>query len=152
MIHVSCTMWRFKNQPSNSTSCRDNALRLLLVLVVGKSNWGLPMTSSFSSWGYITKDCFERGIFWRASKTSILEHRYTRDVIEHRHQEQNKQLKLTHTEDHMNIWRNSATHYPPNTLLPGHKIPYPASLPPAPIYESISTTKTQTPSPNDKIS
>ena len=35
MIYVSSTMWRIKNQPSNSTSCNDNTLRLL-VLVVGR--------------------------------------------------------------------------------------------------------------------
>ena len=35
MIHVSSVMGRIKNQPSNSTSCNDNALRLL-VLVLGR--------------------------------------------------------------------------------------------------------------------
>ena len=34
MIHASNTMWRIKNQPSNSTSYNDSALRLL-VLVMG---------------------------------------------------------------------------------------------------------------------
>ena len=47
MIHVSNTMWRVKNQPSHSTSCSDNALRLL-VLVMGRSHWGLHVRSSFS--------------------------------------------------------------------------------------------------------
>jgi hypothetical protein len=66
MVHVSSIMWRIKNQPSNSTSCSDNALRLA-VLVMGKLYWGLRvMMSSFSIWGCVLKGCFERGIFWRA--------------------------------------------------------------------------------------
>ena len=65
MIHVSSTMWRIKNQPSNSTSCSDNALHLL-VLMMGILYWGLQVTSSFSIWGCILKGCFERGIFWKA--------------------------------------------------------------------------------------
>jgi hypothetical protein len=65
MIHVSSTMWRIKNQPSNSTSWSDNTLRLL-VLVAGILYWGLQVTSSFSIWGCILKGCFERGIFRRA--------------------------------------------------------------------------------------
>ena len=68
MVHVSNTMWRIKNQPSNSTSCSDNALHLL-VLVMGILYWGLQVTSSFSIWGCILKGCFERGIFWRAKST-----------------------------------------------------------------------------------
>ena len=39
-VHVSSKMRRIKNQPSNSTSCSDNALRLL-VLVAGILHWGL---------------------------------------------------------------------------------------------------------------
>ena len=65
MVHVSCIMWRIKNQPSNSTSCSDNALRLL-VLMAGTLNWGLQVMSSFSIWGCVLKGYFERGIFWRA--------------------------------------------------------------------------------------
>ena len=65
MVHVFSTMWSMKNQPSNSISCSDNALRLL-VLVAGILYWGLQMKSSFSIWGCILKGCFERGIFWRA--------------------------------------------------------------------------------------
>ena len=58
MVHVSSTMWKkIKNQPSNSTSCSDNALARLLVLVVGQ------VTSSFSIWCCVLKGCFERGIF-----------------------------------------------------------------------------------------
>ena len=38
----------------------------LLIIVVGKSYWGLQMTSSFPIWGCIMKGCIERGIFWRA--------------------------------------------------------------------------------------
>ena len=40
-------MWRIKYQPSNSTSCSDNYLRLL-VLVVGELYWRLQVMSSFS--------------------------------------------------------------------------------------------------------
>ena len=54
MVHVSSTIWRIKNQSSNSTSSSDNALRLL-VLVAGKLYWGLQVTSSFSIRG---------GLFW----------------------------------------------------------------------------------------
>jgi hypothetical protein len=71
-------MWEIKNQPSNSTSCSDNALRLL-VLVAGRLYWGLQVTSPFSIWGCVVKGCFERGMLsfegpnhvWRALKTSI---------------------------------------------------------------------------------
>ena len=64
MVRVFNTLWRIKNQPSNFTSCSDNALRLL-VLVAGKLYWGLQVMSSFSIWGCVLKGCFERGIFWR---------------------------------------------------------------------------------------
>ena len=65
MVHVSNTMWRIKNQPSNSTSCSENGLRLL-VLVAGQLYWGLQVLSSFSSWDCVLKSYFERGVFWRA--------------------------------------------------------------------------------------
>ena len=65
MVHVSSTMWRIKNQSSNSTSCSDNALRWL-VFMAGRLYWGLQVTSSFSIWGCDLKGCFERRIFWRA--------------------------------------------------------------------------------------
>ena len=64
MVHVFSTLWRIKSQPFNSTSCSDNALRLL-VLVVGRLHWGLQVMSSFSTWGCVLKGCFGRGIFWR---------------------------------------------------------------------------------------
>ena len=57
MIHVFSKMWRIKNQPSNSTSYSDNALRLL-VLVAGRLYWGLKWHLSFN-WGLR----FE-GLFW----------------------------------------------------------------------------------------
>ena len=67
MAHASNTMWRIKNQPSNSTSCSDNALRLL-VFVTSKLYRGLQVTSSSSSmWGCVLKGCFERGKFGRAT-------------------------------------------------------------------------------------
>jgi hypothetical protein len=65
MVHVSSSMWKIKNQPSNSTSCSDNALHLL-VLVAGRVYWGLQVTSLFSIWCYVLKGYFERSIFWRA--------------------------------------------------------------------------------------
>jgi hypothetical protein len=80
MVHISNSiMWRIKNQPSNSTSCIDNTLRLL-VLVVGILNRGLQViSSSFSIWDCILKSCFERDVYfeglnhvWKALKTSIL--------------------------------------------------------------------------------
>jgi hypothetical protein len=64
-VHVSMTMWRFKNQPSNFNSCIDNALRFL-ILVTSKLYRELQMTSSFSIWGCVLRGYFERGIFWRA--------------------------------------------------------------------------------------
>ena len=68
MVYVSnSTIWRIKNQPSNSTSCSDNdALRLLVLLVTYRLYWGLQVTSSYSIWSCVVKGCFERGIFWRA--------------------------------------------------------------------------------------
>jgi hypothetical protein len=65
MVHVSSIIRRIKNQPSNSTTCSDNAPHLLIILV-GESCWGLQVTSSFLIWGCIMKGCFEKGIFWRA--------------------------------------------------------------------------------------
>ena len=65
MVHVSNTMWRIRNRPSNSTSCSDNALHLL-VLMVDILYWRLQVTSSSAIWGCVLKGCFERGKFWRA--------------------------------------------------------------------------------------
>ena len=65
MVHVSSTMWRIKNQPSDSTSWSDNTLHLL-VFVVGRLYWGLQVTSLFSIWGFVLKGCIARGLFWRA--------------------------------------------------------------------------------------
>ena len=64
MVHVSSTMWRIKNQPSNSTSCSDNALHLL-VLVTCNLYWGLQVTSSFSIWGCILKGQITFEGHWR---------------------------------------------------------------------------------------
>ena len=44
MVHVSSTMWRIKNQPSNSTSCSDNVLPLLILVAVFQDS-----TMSFQS-------------------------------------------------------------------------------------------------------
>ena len=62
-----CMMWRIKIQPYNSSSCSDNALHLL-VLVVGNRlyiedfKWWLHFQSGVAFW----KGCFERGVFWSA--------------------------------------------------------------------------------------
>ena len=78
MVHDSNTTSRIKNQPSNSISCSDNALRLL-VLVTDVLYRGLQVTPSFPIWNCVLKGCFEKGIYferpnhvWRALKTSIL--------------------------------------------------------------------------------
>ena len=77
MVHAFSTMWRIKNRPSNSTSCSDDALRLL-ALVAGRLHRGLPVMSSFSIWGCILKGYLREVYFegskdvWRALKTSIL--------------------------------------------------------------------------------
>ena len=71
--------WKVNNQSSNSTSCSDNTLRLL-VLVASILNRELQvMSSSFSIWDCVLKGCFEREVYfegpnhvWRASKTSTL--------------------------------------------------------------------------------
>jgi hypothetical protein len=57
-------MWGIKNQPSNSTSCNDNALRLF-VLGVGRLHWGLQVTSSSFSIGV----AFER--HWRLQSWTL---------------------------------------------------------------------------------
>ena len=68
MIHGFGTVWRIKNQPSNSTSCSDTDVRLL-VFVVGRLYCGLEVTASFSIWGCILKGQIT---FLRALKPSIL--------------------------------------------------------------------------------
>ena len=85
IVHVSSTMWRIKNRPSNFVSCSDNTLRLL-VLVTNKLYRGLQVTtSSFSIRGHVPKGCFEREVYfegpnyiWRALKTSILNTAFNR--------------------------------------------------------------------------
>ena len=69
-VHVSSRMWRIKNQPSKSTSCRDNALRLL-VLLMSILYRGLQVTSSFSIWRCVPKGCFERGIIFQRAKSHL---------------------------------------------------------------------------------
>ena len=64
MVHVFSVMWRIKNQPSNFTSCSDNALRLL-VLVAGIVYWGFQVIVFIFNLGCIVKGCFKRGLFWR---------------------------------------------------------------------------------------
>ena len=65
MVHVFNIMWRIKNEPSDSTSCSDNVLRLL-VLVAGRWYWRCQVTSSFSIWGCILKECF-----WERSNLKV---------------------------------------------------------------------------------
>ena len=64
-LHGTCFRYNVKSYESDSISCSDNTLRLL-VLVAAILYWGLQVTSSFSIWGRVLKGCFERGIFWRA--------------------------------------------------------------------------------------
>ena len=73
MVHVFSIMRRIKNHPSNSTSCSDNAIRLL-VLEACQLYQGLHqvMMSSFCNLRLRFEGLFERGIFWRALKASIL--------------------------------------------------------------------------------
>ena len=81
MAHVSRTMWRIRNQPSNSTSCSVNALRLL-VLVTGLLYWGLQVMSTTSILGLRFEGLFrERNILkgqivfeghWRLQSWTLL--------------------------------------------------------------------------------
>ena len=64
MVHVSSKVCIINRQPSNSISCSDNALRLL-VLMAGILYWGPQVTSSFSIWVCVLKGCYETCIFWR---------------------------------------------------------------------------------------
>jgi hypothetical protein len=69
MVHVSNTMWRVKYQPSNFTSCGDNALYTLVGACGGKIQIVSKISSDifiFSIWSCVLKECFERGIFWKA--------------------------------------------------------------------------------------
>ena len=75
-IHVYGTMWRIKNQPSNSISCSDNALRLL-ILVTGKL-WELQGCLHFQIGVALGRAILREAYYegpnhvWRAFKTSIL--------------------------------------------------------------------------------
>jgi hypothetical protein len=81
MLHVSGTMWRIENQPCHSTSCRDNALSLL-VLVAGISYRGLQLTTSSFQFGValwrvvLREEVYFEGPnrVWRALKGFNLEH------------------------------------------------------------------------------
>ena len=48
LVHSSSTMWRIRNQPSSPTSCIDNAL-CLLVLVVVFEDWKMSIQSMNST-------------------------------------------------------------------------------------------------------
>ena len=72
-------MWRNKNQPSNSTSCSDNALSLL-VLVAGRADyiedfkWRLHFEFGVAFWRVVLREVYfeSPSHVWRALKTSIL--------------------------------------------------------------------------------
>ena len=64
MFSIQCE--ECKNQTFNSTSCRDNTLRLLVLVMMDKLYRGLQVMSSFSIWSCVSKDYIERGIFGRA--------------------------------------------------------------------------------------
>ena len=68
MVHVFSMMWRRKNQPSNFTSCSDDALRLLC-LVTGILYWGLQAMSSYLIWGCALKGYFEG--HWRLQSWTL---------------------------------------------------------------------------------
>ena len=76
MFQVQCEESR-SNHLSHSTSCIDNAL-CLLVLVLGRVYWGLQVTSSFSIWNCVLRVGLRKVYFegplriWRTLKTSIL--------------------------------------------------------------------------------
>ena len=75
IVHISSIMWRIKNKSSNPTSCSDNALRLL-VLVLERLYWELQVTSSFQfevGFEGLLREVYFEGpnCVWRASKTSI---------------------------------------------------------------------------------
>ena len=62
---------------------RIDHLTLLLVVTVPYACWfswranyiaDFKWRLHFAIWGCVSKSCFERGIFWRALKTSIFEH------------------------------------------------------------------------------
>ena len=82
-------MWRIENQPPNFTSCSDDVLVCLLVLVVGWLHWGvLRVTSSISILGlrfegFVLREVYFEGLdhVWRALKTSILNTVYGFDFI-----------------------------------------------------------------------
>ena len=58
MVHVSNTMWRIKNRPSNSTSCSDNALRF-----VGSCGGHITLRTSRDVFVFNLGLHFE-GLFW----------------------------------------------------------------------------------------
>ena len=58
MVHVFSTMWRIKNQPSNSTSCSDNALRFV------SSCGGLSMFRTSSDVFIFNMGLRFKGLFW----------------------------------------------------------------------------------------
>ena len=73
MVHVSSTLWRIKNQPSNYTSCSDQCP----TLVGSCGGQIILMTSSdvfISIWGCVLKGCFERGMFWAKGQIAFEGH------------------------------------------------------------------------------
>ena len=77
MVHVSRTVWRVGNQATNSASCVDNAL-CLLVLVSGKVYWGFKWRLHFQ-YGVAFRRVLLGEVYfegpnhiWRALNTSLL--------------------------------------------------------------------------------
>ena len=70
MVHVSSTMWKIKNQPSNSTSsCSDNALHLLgscdgQIKLIEDFKWCLHFQSGVAFWKAILRDVYFEGPNW----------------------------------------------------------------------------------------
>ena len=77
-VHVSSIMWRIENQSSDSTSCSDNALRLL-ILVADRFTLRTSSDVFISNLELHLEGLFLREVYfegpsrvWRALKTSIL--------------------------------------------------------------------------------
>ena len=73
VIHVTSTVWRIKNQASNSTSCIDNALRLLgLVLgdYIEDFEWCLHFQFGVVFWRVVVREVDFEG-HWRLQSCTL---------------------------------------------------------------------------------
>ena len=65
MVHVSNTMWRIKNQLSNSTSCSDNALQVLWEYYIEDFMWCLHFQFGVAFWRVVLKGQITFEGHWR---------------------------------------------------------------------------------------